>query len=65
MQYRHERKQSGPTGAYKTPTKRRTVEIEKLTRQMQYRHEIEHAAAMLAPAKRRTVLNMRKRFDAV
>ena len=32
---------------------------------MQYRHENEHAPAMLAPAKRRTVLNMRKRFDAV
>ena len=32
---------------------------------MQYRHEIEHASAMLALAKRRTVLNMRKRFDAV
>ena len=32
---------------------------------MQYRHENEHASAMLAGAKRRTVFNMRKRFDEV
>jgi len=58
MQYRHEREQSELTGAYKTPTKRRTVEIEKLTRQMQYRHEREQsepAGTYRAPAKRRTV----------
>ena len=40
------------------PAQRRTVEIEKLTRQMQYRHEREQsepAGTYRAPAKRRTV----------
>ena len=40
------------------PTERRTVEIEKLTRQMQYRYEKEQSeptGAYKAPTKRRTV----------
>ena len=32
---------------------------------MQYRHEIEHAPAMLAPAEGRTALVIRKRSEAV
>ena len=43
---------------YRVPAKRRTVEIEKLTRQMQYRHErkqSEPTGAYKAPTKRRTV----------
>ena len=32
---------------------------------MQYRHEIEHSLAMLAPAEGRTALVIRKRSEAV
>ena len=58
MQYRYEREQSEPAGTCRALAKRRTVEIEKLTRQMQYRNEREQsepAGDYIAPARRRTV----------